>query len=388
MTSRLITALTALTLVTSASAQQQAPEVNLYPVSNLQYGSYDFDHGFTVTSGANRQIGPDTLFDTVSGVAYYYASAPNPEKQEWVDSVQLPNRGLSGQEQVNGMAWNYCEGSGITYFDAVVSLYNDTVSCIGPSVWVPGQPSFADCLYGVGGLPGSGCWSVTIDLSGGFECTLPDASNPLSGAEGSIGWSVTPVKTNGSTILGPFIHAGPPPPGSQPVFEWRDWSGAFFGSYVYGGCFWFGGIDANFQVALYGAAVDVQSCHGTNPLDTLTLCARDEAENGAPWPISVTGVTGAGRFFLFIQPDGIGGTDVCDQVTMAGNGGNFTRQVSLSGIRPHSLGVRTANFSTTVSIPANPVNAHVLVQVACFPLTGPIAPANVGAASNGLITTL
>jgi hypothetical protein len=387
MISHLFTALAAMSLVANASAQQQPPTVNLLPVSNLQYGSYDFDEGFTATNGANRQIGPDLLFDTIPGAAYYYASVSNPDKQELMDSLHLPNRGLSGEEQVNGMTWNYCEAGSTSYFDAYVSLYRDTVACIGPSVWVPGQPSFADCLYGVNNLPGMGCWQVTIDLSGGFECTLPDSTNPQSGPEGSTGWSVTPL-ISGSPAMGNIIHAGPPPPGSQPIFEWRDWKGTYFGSYVYGGCFGGGGSHIDFKVALYGTAVDVQYCHGSNPLDTLTLCARDNPENGAPWRFSVTGVGGAGRFFLLIQPDGIGGTDVCDQVTMAGNGGNFTRQVSLSGARPHSLGVRTGDFSTNINVPANPVDARVLFQVACFPLTGPIAPANVGAASNGINTTL
>jgi hypothetical protein len=387
MISRLATALAAVIFVASASAQQPPPPtVNLLPVSNLQYGSYDFDNGFTATNGANRRIGPDTLFDTTSGPAYYYASVSNPDKQELLDSLHLPNRGLSGEEQVNGFSWHYCEGGGIAYFDAYVSLYQDTVACVGPSDWIPGQPSFADCLYSVNGLPGLGCWQVTIDLSGGFECTLPDSTNPQSGPEGSTGWSVTPLGP--SPLLGPMMYAGIPPPGSQPIFEWRDWKGTYFGSYVYGGCYGTSANPIDFMVALYGTAVDVQYCHGSNPLDTLTLCARDNPENGAPWHFSVTGVGGAGRFFLFIQPDGIGGTDVCDQVTMAGNGGNFTRQVSLSGARPHSLGVRTSDFSTNINVPANPVDARVIFQVACFPLTGPIAPANVGAASNGINTTL
>lgn len=369
-------------------APQSVPTPQLQPVSNLQYGHYDFEHGFTVASGGSRAIGPDVLFDTLSNPAYYYAAlGGNTEKQEWVDSVQLPNRGLSGQEQVNGMSWNYCEGGYTAYFNAYVSLYTDTVACSGPSAWIPSTPSFADCFYRIDNLPGSGCWNVTVDLSGGFECILPDVSNPASGAQGSIGWSVTPFNTNGSPHLGPFLNGGPPPPGSQPVFEWRDWNGLYFGAYTYGGCYNFNGY-GDFLVALYGSPIDVQSCFGSNPLDTLVFEATSAVENGAPFNFDVTGVGGNGRFYLLCQPDGIGGTDVCDQATMAGSGGAFTRQVALSGVRLHSLGVQGANFSASVAVPANPVNARVLFQVACFPLTGPIKPANLAAASNGINTTL
>jgi len=377
--------MSSLLLLILTTAAQQAPVPTLQPVSNLRYGTYDFDQGFTATNGANRTIGPDVLYDLTGSSAYFYGAIPG-DKQEWVDSAWLPNRGLSGQEQVNGVAWNYCEGGYTAYFDAYLSLYTDTVACIGPSAWIPGVPSFADCFYRIDGLPGAGCWNVTVDLSGGFECTLPDSSNPQSGAQGSVGWSVTSINAN-SAYLGPFINAGPPPPGSQPTFDWRDWSGAFFGAYVSGGCFNFG-MHTDFQFALYGAPVDVQSCFGSNPLDTLVFEAAGAVENGLPFNFKVTGVGGTGRFYLLCQPDGIGGTDVCDQATMAGGGGAFTRQVALSGVRLHSLGVRSANFNASVAVPANPVDSHVLFQVACFPLTGPIKPSNVAAASNGIDTTL
>ena len=198
-----ITIAAAAGLVAGASAQQQA---SVQPVSNLQYGAYDFNNGFTVTNGSNRAIGPDTLYDTTANVAYYYGVVgTDSTKQEWMDETQLPNRGLSGEEQITGMAWNYCEGGYTAYFDAYISLYNDTAACAGSSSWVPGAPSFADCVYGLGGLPGAGCWNVTVDLSGGFECVLPDASNPLSGAQGTIGWSVTPFNCNATPYIGPFL---------------------------------------------------------------------------------------------------------------------------------------------------------------------------------------
>lgn len=386
-----ITIAAAAGLVAGASAQQQA---SVQPVSNLQYGAYDFNNGFTVTNGSNRAIGPDTLFDTTGNVAYYYGViGGNTEKQEWLDETQLPNRGLSGEEQITGMAWNYCEGGYTAYFDAYVSLYNDTVACAGPSAWVPSAPSFADCVYGVGGLPGSGCWNVTIDLSGGFECVLPDASNPLSGSQATIGWSVTPYNVNGTPFLGPFLgKQSDATPGSQDLFEWRDWNGLYFGAYTYGGCYWFGGggpVRADFQVAFYGAATDVQNCYGGNSLDTLLLEAANTVENGSAWNFNVTGVTGGSqRAFLLIQPDAANTDPGCDGATMNGNGGQFTRQVTVSGTIPLLIGTVSTDYSGVLGIPNNPQNAHVIFQIVHFPTTGSITPSNVLAAANGIDTTL
>jgi len=383
-------------LAAGASAQQQMPAVSLQPVSNLQYGSYDFNNGFTVTNGGNRAIGPDTLFDTTGNVAYYYGViGADTTKQEWMDETQLPNRAstLGNTEQITGMAWIYCEGGYTAYFDAVISLYNDTVACAGSSSWVPGQPSFADCLYGIAGLPGSGCWIVTVDLSCGFECVLPDASNPLSGAQGTIGWSVTPFNCNASPFLGPFLgKQANATPGSQDLFEWRSWNVNYFGAYTYGGCYWFGGIPharADFHVAFYGAAADVTNCYGSNALDTLCLEAVNAVENGSAWNFNVTGVTGGStRYFLLVQPDPQGTDPGCDQATMNGNGGQFTRQVSVPSTMPFSMGLQSADFSGALGIPNNPSNAHVIFQVVSFPTSGSITPSNVRAASNGIDTTL
>lgn len=381
-------------LVASASAQQQMPAGSLQPVSNLQYGSYDFNNGFTVTNGNNRTIGPDTIFDTTGNIAYYYGViGGNTEKQEWCDETWLPNRGLSGEEQITGLAWNYCEGGYTAYFDAYLSLYDDNVACVGPSDWVPGSPSFADCVYGIGGLPGSGCWNVTVDLSAGFECVLPDSSNPGSGAQGTVGWSVTPFNCNGTPFLGPFLgRQADATPGSQDLFEWRDWNGLYFGAYTHGGCYWFGGSGparADFHVAYYAAAIDVQNCYGGNSLDTLLFEAATTVENGSVWSFNVSGVTGGSqRAFLMIQPDPNNTDPGCDQATMNGNGGQFTRQVAIPSTIPLNMGTVSGNYAGNLAIPFNPNNAHVLFQVIHFPTSGSITPSNVLAAANGIETTL
>jgi hypothetical protein len=388
-------------LVAGASAQQQVPAGNVLPVSNLQYGSYDFDNGFTVTSGSTRAMGPDTLFDTTPDPAYYFAGT-GVDSQEWLDSAQLPNRGLSGEEQINGFAWSYCEASGIAYFDSNINIYNDTVSCAGPSVWVPGVASFPDCVYGLSGVPGLGCWTISVDLSCGFECTVPDASNPLSGAEGTIGWSVV-TRSGVNAFVGPLLttqaHATP---GSSDLFEWRDNNGAFWGAgaYYQAGCYWFGGSAyqrADFPVGFYGAAIDVQNCYGSNPLDTLCLEALDAAESGGTWNYQVTGFSGPDgqRAYLLASADPLG-LDTCDQATVNGNWGSFTRQINPANMlsaAPIFLGRQDSGwvrggYTGSVVIPARAGDMHVFFQVVSLAATGNTTPLNVTQSSNGIDTTL
>ncbi len=381
-----------LSLTAAASAQQQIPGSSLQPVSNLQYGAYDFENGFTVTNGTNRATGPDTLFDTTGDAAYYYfALGGDSTKQEFLDEAQLPNRGLKGEEQLTGMAWSYCEAGYTSYFDATVSIYKDTVACAGPSAWVPGAPSFADCVYGINGLPGVGCWTVSVDLSCGYECTVPDASNPASGAQATLGWSVTPTNCNGSPYLGPLLGTqANATPGSQDLFEWRDWNGNYFGSYVHGGCFWFGGgafVRADFLVAFYGAAVDVQNCYNSRPLDTLCLEALTDPESLPVWSYSVSGLPATpSRVALLVQRDLSGGDPGCDQAPMFG--ASWTRQVSPAANASLWPGTVSGSFTGSFNFPNLWANNHVILQAVAFPTTGPVNPSTVIAASNGIDTTL
>lgn len=379
-------------LVAGASAQQQMPAGSLQPVSNVQTGSYDFDNGFTATTGGNRAIGPDTLFDTNPNFAYYY-SGTGIDTQEWLDEVQLPNRGLSGEEQITGFSWSYCEASGIAYFDSNINLYNDTVAFVGPAVWVPGSATFPDCVYGITGLPGLGCWWVTVDLSCGFECTLPDASNPLSGAQGTIGWSVV-CRSGVNAFVGPILgRAADATPGSQDLFEWRDNNGGYFGmgAYYQAGTYWFGGnphARADFLVGFFGASIDIQNCYGNKPLDTICLEATKAMENGSAWTFQATGVAAAAqRAFLMIQVDAPGTDPGCDQAVTNGSGGQFTRQMAVNAL-PVLLGTVTGNFSGSLGVPFNPNNAHVILQCLTFATSGPIKPGKVQQASNGIDTTL
>ena len=58
MIRNLITLAAVAGLVAGASAQQRMPAASLHPVSNLQYGSFDFENGFTTTNNGNGEGDP------------------------------------------------------------------------------------------------------------------------------------------------------------------------------------------------------------------------------------------------------------------------------------------------------------------------------------------
>lgn len=366
-------------LVAGASAQQT---LQTQKVSNPSFGTYDFQNGFTKTAGNNRASGPDTLFSTTSCGAYYYGYIGSSFfKQEWLDEASLADRGVTGVEEVNGMTWLYCNTETLGYFDAVVSLYEDTVAFTGPSVWVNGQATFANCAYYITGLPDGGCWGVTIDLSCGFECILPQMSNPLSGSQGTIGWSVTPYTL--ATFYGPFLNvqscAGL---GTQDLFEWRDWSGAYAGfSYYDMGTYWFGGGNharGDFLVEFTGSPEDVQGVYGSGSIDVLCLQALSNPEPGGTLSMAVDGADAVAKTYVFVanpgSPAGAG---------MSNSHGTWTRQISLTPYVTSIMSKTGPTFAVALNIPgAAPQDLRAQAQI--FRLAGSPKPQNVDQASNGL----
>ncbi len=364
-------------LVAGASAQQQMPAGSLQKVTNLSYGSYDFNNGFSVNGGANRASGPDVLFSNLACPAYYYGIAGIPFfKQEWVDEGGLVIRGNSGEEEVNGMYWEYCNGESLGYFDAIVSIYSDTAPFVGPSVWVPMVPSFASCLYGVLGLPDTGCWGITLDLSLGAECVIPQ-----NAAGTYFGWSVTPY--TGAVFHGPILGVQScTGNGTEDLFEMRDWNGAFVGTiYTYVGTFWFGGppkARADFRSEFMGSPEDVEGKYGSGTLDTLGLQALNNAEPASVWSLTVSGADlSLNSYMLLIS------TGAATGVPMANGFGTWTRQITLTPVVASPFSAAGPTIGLGLSIPAGaPANALATAQV--VELTGPAGPASVSQAANGL----
>ena len=365
-------------LVAGASAQQTLP---VEKVSNLSYGTYDFQNGFTKTAGSNRTAGPDVLFSTINCTAYYFGNIGIPFfKHEWLDEASLVDRGVSGVEEVNGMSWAYCNTETLGYFLAIVSLYNDTTTGSGPSIWVDGLAVFADCLYATT-LPDGGCWNVGLDLSCGFECILPQASNPNSGSAGTIGWSVTPytLAVSHGPILNPQSCIAP---GTQDLFEWRDWTGAFTGfAYYHAGTFWFGGgnkVRGDFSVEFTGSPEDVQGVYGGGTLDVLCLQSTTNPAPGGTLGMTVEGADAAPRSYVLLVNGGVPAG-----ANMTNGNGTWTRQISLSPNLISPFAASGPSFVKVLNIPGNlpPASAAVAQMVR---LNGPASPLNVDQATNGL----
>jgi hypothetical protein len=371
-------------LVAGASAQQQLP---VQKVSNLQYGTYDFQNGFQKSAGSNRAGGPDVLASNLACAAYYYGYIGAPfTLQEWVDEMPLADRGVRGEEEIRGITWEYCNTETLGYFDADVAIYNDTVAFTGPSAWIPATPSFADCLITVN-LPDGGCWNVALDMSCGFECILPQFSNPNSGSQGTIGWSVTPYTL--ATFHGPIlgVNTGCQIPGTQDLFEWRDQNGLYCPpAYTHCGTYWFGGgakLRGDFRVEVVGNAEDSQSSYGSNGLDVLCARAQVNAEPASPFSVEVSGADAtAKRYILLISPGAPVGA------TMTNANGSWTRWFSATPPNPRVIlpGIFTGPvFKMGLTIPgAAPANARIQVQV----VRTATAAAGVDQVTNGIDTYL
>jgi hypothetical protein len=370
-------------LVAGASAQQTLP---VGKVTNLSYGSYDFQNGFTQTSGNNnRAAGPDVLFDTMACAAYYYGNIGTAIGQEWLDEAQFADRGVSGVEEVNSVSWGYCDIGTAGYFDAAFRIYDDTVAFIGPSIWLNGVAAIPTCNLLIGGLPDGGCWYVTVDLSCGFECILPQAAG--AGAQNTIGWSVTSQSASsvGGPILATQACAGP---GTLDLFDWRDNSGVLgFGPYYHYGTFWFGGTPkarGDFLVGFTGSPEDTEGVYGTNGNDTLCLQAQTNAEPGASLAMTLEGADVATKSYrLLISTGSPAG------VTMTNGNGSWTRQFNLGAALKKNSGFAGAGpvISVATTIPSiAPNDAKAVVQV--VRLTGPGGLSAIDQASNGLAVRL
>ena len=253
----LITGAAALAIVASASAQTQLP---VYKATNPKFaGVYRMDTGLDASASAARS-GPAVIFN--NNVLSGYYSVPG-AAQEWVDEGGLYDRdGLKLEDQINGFNFTYCtsefdpNGVGGTY---IATFYDDNIWCAGPSTW----PT-AVCAYGLGGLPLSpdgnlGCWIVTVDLMGGFECP-PDLSTSfptegvpdINGAPRYFSWGGTWDVNN----TGPWIARGGYRRDNS--FTWFDTNTG-----TLAGCFWFGGFPfANFAMGMNGNAAGIKCYTG------------------------------------------------------------------------------------------------------------------------------
>ncbi|HEX9793646.1 MAG TPA: hypothetical protein VGC54_06645, partial [Planctomycetota bacterium] len=294
--SRFLLILTAFALFAgSLVAQSQLP---VYKATNPKFaGVYRMDTGLDPSAAAARS-GPDVIFNNTIASGYY--SVPG-AFQEWIDEGGLYDRdSLKLEDQINGFQFIYCtsefdpNGIGGTY---IATFYDDNIWCAGPSTW----PN-AVCAYGLAGLPLSpdgnlGCWIVTVDLMGGFECppnlntSFPTEGVPdINGAPRYFSWGGTWDVNN----TGPWIMRGGYRRDNS--FTWFDTNTG-----TLAGCFWFGGFPfANFAMKIWGPpagckAYDSKNFPGQN---SLQLMSDGPMRSGAQRTFTIPGADPALNYWL------------------------------------------------------------------------------------------
>lgn len=366
----------AVCLPTALSAQTQAPTLG-----KLKNGttptpiSYSLSEGVLQGHQQSARFGPDTIFDNTDGLSYYFATPPIGE--EWVDECAFSADDLDGLEQIDGFTFEYCAFLSTTV-DMNVRFYNDTVAGAGPTGWPTAQ-----CAYGLAGLPGTtgglpACWAVTIDLEGGFECTVPQETAP-GGTTDFIGVSYETTSGDPSLILDSLLNAGGTPAvpgyGSQDYFEVFDVTG-------HTGTFGFGGglrAQASFNLKLYGdGIVDTKVVNHDAPDvgDTLRLKSDVEFRSGSQ--VTYTLDNAAAGTFALVFATGLDATP-----------GSITPGVTLlldasTILTPPGPVLMSGGVNATYTTPVLP-GLPSTVYAQAFELSGlPLVPGNVIAGSNVL----
>jgi len=358
-----------------ATAQQQtlAPGTANRTVAP-QHGVYKMESGFELVQTTPR-TGPDTLFSNDGG-EYYYDTLNQSPSFEWVDEGSFPQTGVNGTEQINELVWNYCStepddpGGVALNPGSVMLMYNDTVFNTGPTGW----PTF-QCGYAIGGLPqwdgnplGINCWVITLDLSGGFECTLPQELT-LGGAE-PFGYSNTYLAANTGPVFGSTTGYGVVD--GMELYDLTQPAGA-----EHQGNFFLGGgphAQWNLNMTFNGYANDTQAYYSAAPLanDTVQWNTSGEVRGGALAGWVVENPDGVSNYGMLVS------NGAADSPVVAG--GTASLLVNAGGLLTSPIPMGTAG-SFGVNLPPS-VPSNIFTQAVQH--TGALSPANTTAASNGL----
>lgn len=278
-------------LTAGVSAQTQTMTGRTHRTVAPNHGVYNMTTGFEVASQSHRS-GPEVIFDNTLGAEYYFSTTLDTE--EWIDECAFTARDVDGDEQINGIYWEYCSllpdpaGTAIT---TELRFYNDTVLGAGPTGWLDlgaGTNQNAQCGYIIGGLPGDTsllgitCWNINLDLECGFECSLPQETTPGGMTDfNGIGWMYRDALASGLTgpVEDSLIGTGSVGYGSQDYFEVFDLSLGLGAEYV-GAVFFGGGAkqQGSMQTTLFGNGLldtDVVNAAVPDLLDN-TLCLRSD----------------------------------------------------------------------------------------------------------------
>jgi hypothetical protein len=351
-------------LLTSICCAQTAQPI----AANINHGIYRFDTGFEITQNDYRS-GPATIFDGSLAAAYYYM--PVSSSDELIDEGAFHAAGVVGDEQVNGMNFSYCTIE--SQVDCELRFYADNIYNSGPSGWMDQTNRGEACVYGLAGLPGIftgmlSCWVISIDLSGGFECTLPQEQ--VVGSAEEFGWSIVWLTQTASTGLFLPKPSGPQGYGTRPSFEWFDLSEPNGSEYQ-------GALtmpSGNFSMKLYGNVPDTQAYYSVAPLanDTVRFNAISEIRAASMSSWAVENANAGSTYGMLVSSQSADLPIVANgTASLLVNHGSFLTN-------PISLG-STGSLSATLPAALPPVFFTQAVE-----LNGALAPSNVIAASNGL----
>ncbi len=248
--------------IAAPALSQQAAPVERIDTSIEYLGTYRFaDASWSVSGRAGSRV----LYNSTTPGNYYSSIAlsggGSAADQLWIDEGRIDDHNALAIDQINGFDFAYCstdlDPSGNS--SALrIAFYDDYVPCTTPPA--------PTCDYLVAGLPLSStgnlqCWSVAVDLSGGFECsTDPNLfrTTDAGGADRSFGWAFGGnPDTSGRIDTGPILDLPCATPvasqgcgtGNQNFYWWEDPSGSFTG------CYWFGGVPwASFSMRIHAGA--------------------------------------------------------------------------------------------------------------------------------------
>lgn len=349
---------------------------------DLQYARYDMQTGLEILTGPQPRSGPETIFNNRDGGAPYFFTLQALE--EYVDECAFALRDLDGDEQINGFEFSYCSSTPdpgtLDVVGLEVRFYQDTVFGAGPTNWGSGDEDvYSLNLPGDTSGTGRSCWSISIDLEGGFECTVPQETVPGGFTDFvGIGWRLT--QGDADIFLDSNLQPAVPGYGSQDYIEFYDLSQPPGSEYL--GAFFFGGApkaQASFDFALYGDGIldtDVVNHDLPDVNDTLRLDVDSEMRAGSQVTFSVNNPI-PGTFVLIVST----ALDPAQTTVAPGVTGLLDFNSILTPPGPILMTSAPSASFTTPSLPGLPPTLYLQA----FELSGmPISPSNVIAGSNAL----
>jgi len=364
MHTRLLFVVAAVAMASPLLAQSASP--HLHRGSTPLHGSYSMESGFAIQQPAQApRSGPETLFDTV--ISYYYYLPAN-SNDEYVDEGAFALRGTLPSEQVNGLEFSYCSGLFDpfgTALDTELRFYDDTDCNTGPT-------AAATCSYSITGLPGDtngfglSCWSVTLDLEGGFECTLPQESTP--GGKEPWGWSMVYLDPTNTT--GAFLARPPGGYGSQSCF----WDRSNNAAIVFGG----GQVIASFGVKAFGNLMDTRAFYARNPLpgDKLSLTIDQPAKANTLVTYTVSPAAAGTNYLLLASA-----APTSSYPSLGGGAATLLLATPLLAPTPLTMVVNGSEAIFSAQLPSS-LPPLLVTQAVSY--QGVLSPANVLSASQAL----